>query len=91
MFYYLYKITNKINGKYYIGVHQTKNLDDNYMGSGFALREDIKKFGFENFEKTILEFFDNSEDMYAREQELVNKEMVNSNDTYNLIHGGIKL
>ena len=29
-YYFIYKTTNKINGKYYIGQHITTNLDDNY-------------------------------------------------------------
>ena len=39
-FYTIYKITNKTNGKFYIGLHETKDLLDGYMGSGISLKED---------------------------------------------------
>lgn len=32
--YYIYKITNLINGNTYIGQHKYKDLNDDYMGSG---------------------------------------------------------
>jgi len=32
MHYYLYQITNKVNGKIYVGVHKTQNLDDGVYG-----------------------------------------------------------
>jgi hypothetical protein len=38
MRYVIYKITNNINGRYYIGRHATKNINDDYMGSGKAIK-----------------------------------------------------
>ena len=54
--YYIYRITNKVNGKTYIGKHKYKKLNDNYMGSGVHLRRAQKKYGIGNFEKKVLVF-----------------------------------
>ena len=84
MFYTVYKITNLINGKYYIGKHKTKNLNDGYMGSGKLLKLSVEKNGIENFAKEILYIFDSEEEMNNKERELV----VISEQTYNLCEGG---
>jgi group I intron endonuclease len=88
MFYIIYKITNIINNKIYIGKHQTENLDDGYMGSGKAIVNAIKKYGREVFIKDILFVFDNDDDMNNKEKELITEEFVKRKDTYNLGVGG---
>jgi hypothetical protein len=80
----MYKVTNKINGKFYIGKHQTKDLDDGYMGSGKLIRSAIKKYGIENFTKEILHILPSEDEMNQKEKELV----VLSEMSYNLCEGG---
>lgn len=88
MYFYLYKTINIINGKFYIGVHQTENLNDGYIGSGKHVNSAIKKYGIDNFKIEILEFFDDSKSMYNREKEIVTEEFISRSDTYNIRMGG---
>jgi len=90
-FYIVYKITNLINEKVYIGRHSTNNINDNYMGSGTELREDMKRVGRKNFSKEILFVFDNWKEMVDKETELLTKEFVNSENTYNATNQGTGL
>jgi len=88
MFYYLYEIKNIITNSIYVGVHKTSNMNDGYMGSGKVIQSAIKKYGIQNFSKTIIENFDNAEDMFSREKEIVNEEFLSRKDVYNLRRGG---
>ena len=56
---HIYKTTNLINGKRYIGKSRYNNPE--YYGSGINISRAIKKYGKENFIKEILE--ECSEDM----------------------------
>ena len=88
MKYTIYKITNLINQKIYIGKHQTLDPYDDYMGSGKLLKASIAKHGKENFKKEVLHVFDNEEDMNAMEVELVTEEFCSLDSNYNLCPGG---
>lgn len=87
-YHIIYKIVNRINGKFYIGKHTTKNPYDNYMGSGKLIREAIKKYGKENFVKIILYCLATEDEAYHKEAEIVTEEFVSRKDTYNLTVGG---
>lgn len=88
MNYLIYKITNLVNNKIYIGAHATTDVNDSYMGSGVNIVKSIKKYGLENFKKEILFNFETSEEMYAKEAELVDEAFVMRTDTYNAALGG---
>jgi group I intron endonuclease len=88
LYYTIYQIVHKPSGKIYIGKHQTKNLEDGYMGSGLRIRNAIKKHGLDQFEKKILFVFPTEEEMCAKELELVTEEFCRRKDTYNICEGG---
>ncbi len=88
IFYTIYKTVNTINGKFYIGKHQTKNPNDNYFGSGKAIKAAIKKYGKENFIKEILFIFNSEEKMNQKECEILTKDFISSSLNYNCGVGG---
>ena len=82
----IYKTTNLINGRFYIG----KQIDDDieYLGSGKILRLAIKKYGKDNFKKEILEIC-NSDELDEREKYWINYyNAADGNDGYNITTGG---
>lgn len=85
MFVYLTK--NLINGKKYIGVCTFNS--DSYLGSGRLLKFAIRKYGRENFKRTILEHCSTPEEVYSKEIYYINKyKAVKSKEFYNLCYGG---
>lgn len=84
----VYKTTNLINSKYYIGVHVIRSATDSYLGSGKLIKDAIKKYGKENFSREILFEFETLIDALKKEDELITQELIESVECYNLAKGG---
>ena len=81
----VYKTTNLLNGKFYVGKH-TKD-DPNYLGSGVILHRAIRKYGRENFKREILCECESEEDLDERERYWINKLDARTKG-YNIGQGG---
>lgn len=88
MKYLIYKTTNLINGKYYIGRHRTANADDSYMGSGIGIKRAIDKYGIENFSKEIIAESWDETNLWELEKQIVNADVVKDPMSYNNSYGG---
>lgn len=83
---FIYKTTNLVNNKIYIGKSKTNNV--NYLGSGLKLLGAIKKYGKNSFSKEIIEECD---DAIVGEREIFWISKYNSTDEnigYNISIGG---
>jgi hypothetical protein len=87
-YHYIYKTTCNVNGKFYIGMHSTENLNDGYLGSGRRIWNSINYHGKENHKKEIIEFCLNREELKKREKEIVNADLINDHFCMNLQLGG---
>lgn len=102
MKYIVYQTTNKENGKLYIGVHKTENPDifDGYIGNGIKVGYSLenpkttfqfalKKYGYSSFVRSTLRVFDNEEDAYEMEAQIVTLDFIRQDSNYNIKTGGI--
>jgi len=83
----VYKVINLLNRRYYYGVHETNNPNDNYLGSGIAIKRAVRKYGKHNFKKDILFTFKVSAEAYTKEVELL-RNARQAPLCYNLHEGG---
>lgn len=88
IFHLIYKTTNIINQKFYIGMHSISNLNDGYIGSGKIIRNSIKKYGKENFKFEAIEWYPDRISLRNREKELVNDDLLKDPMCMNLQTGG---
>lgn len=98
----VYCTTNTINKKIYIGVHMTNpDYFDQYLGCGaYANRPStyqhsknlfhyaLKKYGPDKFIRNTIAIFDNEEDAFDLEANIVTEEFLKRNDVYNMVLGG---
>lgn len=87
---YIYKTTNTINGKIYIGQHVAPVFEPNkYIGSGKRFKKAVEKYGIENFVCELLaECFTTAE---LHEKEAYYIALYNAQDNnigYNILGGG---
>ena len=87
-YHFIYKTTNLVNNKFYVGMHSTDDLEDGYFGSGKILQYSVSKYGVENHQVEILEFLSSREELKKREAEVVNEELLAHPLCMNLKFGG---
>lgn len=82
---HIYKTTNLINGKIYIG--QEKGNNPKYFGSGKILKIAIQKYGIENFKKEILQECNNQKELDDLETNYINIQKCFPPNGYNICNG----
>lgn len=88
---FIYITTNILNGKRYIGQKKWDNASrwKSYLGSGYYLMKDIDKYGKENFNRDIVDYAFDLEELNKKERIWISEyDAVNSTDYYNAIDGG---
>lgn len=95
---YIYQTICEANGKSYVGVHKTKNINDGYIGCGIYRKDDakkhlllhkaVRKHGYSAFKKHILSFYDTYKEALEEERFIVNESWVKSKGNYNTAMGG---
>lgn len=84
-FYYVYLITNLINGKQYVGDHPTCNLKkDYYFGGGLLINKAKKKYKRINFKKEILEFFPSKQEAFDAQEKYIKQFNTLTPNGYNI-------
>lgn len=99
----VYLTINVVNDYIYVGVHKTKNPDvfDGYIGNGIYINKPatyqysktkfqraVKKYGPKCFRRETIAVFNNEDEAYFLEEQIVNEDFLAREDVYNLILGG---
>ena len=78
--YEVYKVTNKVNNKVYIGITNKgagarfkQHLFDAEHGSQYRFHRAIRKYGKENFEVSIIAFCNNADELKENEIKFISE------------------
>lgn len=86
---YVYKMTNILNNKIYVGKRKSVVFDEQYWGGGKIITSAVRKYGKESFTREILEWCSSKTQLDERERfwiaELHARDL---NIGYNLAEGG---
>ena len=84
---YIYKITNLINNKQYVG-QSVKDINEHYYGSGILIKKAIKKYKKQNFKKDIIEICSSIDELNIKESYYISKFKTIQPHGYNIRSGG---
>ena len=88
MYYYIYKITNRLNGKFYIGKRISQYpIDFSYWGSGLNIKNAVAKYGHQNFTRQILDYAMDHNELIEKEISYI-AQYLNDPKCYNIRRGG---
>ena len=82
---FIYKVTNNITGKVYIGKKEILDDWNSYYGSGKIIKRSLKKYGKENFTKEIIEECKTKQELNKRERYWIQKLNTLYPNEYNII------
>lgn len=86
---YVYRITNKINGKTYVGCRYLKNDRSwrDYLGSGVLVKQAVEKYGEDAFVKSLICYAFDKESLIQSELNHIKSEKNIGKAEYNLFSG----
>ena len=90
MFGYIYKTTNLINNKIYIGKKHSNVFIEDYFGSGKLIKLAIDKYGVENFKVELIDVANSLEEINEKEKHHIsdNNSYYKYGKGYNISSGG---
>ena len=87
MYGYIYKVENSVNNLLYIGKHKG-TFDENYLGSGVAIKEAVSLLGVDKFKVTVLEYVNSLHEANNKERYWIHFYRSQNIALYNKGNGG---
>lgn len=90
---YIYRVTNMLNDKTYIGQHKIFATETwtKYMGSGRLIKQALRKYGSQNFRKELLCYADSKPELNVLEKKYIEYELLANKAEYNVMNSEINM